>query len=94
METEHHTANLRELAYAQCACVLSTGKMADLMYGRQREGALDLGRGAVSEKRVVRTQCHTVILINAICTHVVTRVSTAQRANNASTSNAHARMLR
>ena len=50
METEHHIANLGELAYAQCACVLSAGKMADFMYGRQREGALDLGRGAVSEK--------------------------------------------
>ena len=29
-------ANLAELAYAQCACVLSAGKMADLMYGHPR----------------------------------------------------------
>ena len=35
MEPEHHIANLGELAYAQCACVLSTGKMADCMYGHQ-----------------------------------------------------------
>ena len=42
--------NFGELAYAQCACVLSAGKMADRMYGHPREGALDLGKGAVSEK--------------------------------------------
>ena len=51
MEPEHHIANLGELAYAQGACVLSAEKMADLMYGQPREGALDLGNGAVSEKR-------------------------------------------
>ena len=27
-----HPLNLGELAYAQCACVLSAGKMADRMY--------------------------------------------------------------
>ena len=43
-------ANLAELEYAQCACVLSAGKMADLMYGHPREGALDLGNGGVAEK--------------------------------------------
>ena len=42
MEPEHHIANLRELAYAQCTCVLSAGKMADRIYGNPREGALDL----------------------------------------------------
>ena len=35
-------ANFAELAYAQCACMLSAGKMANLMYGHLREGALDL----------------------------------------------------
>ena len=50
MEPKYHIANLGELADAQCACVLSTGKMADRMYGRPREGTLDLGNGAVSEK--------------------------------------------
>ena len=50
MEPEHHTANLGELAYAQCACVVFAGKMAELMYGHPREGTLDLGNGAVSEK--------------------------------------------
>ena len=51
MEPKHHIANLGELAYAQCTCVLSAGKMADHnMYGHPREGALDLGNGAVSEK--------------------------------------------
>ena len=39
-----------ELAYAQCACVLSARKMADPMYGRQREGALDLRNSWVLEK--------------------------------------------
>ena len=48
MEPEHH--HLGGLAYAQCACVLSAGKMADLMYGQPMEGALDLGKGAVLEK--------------------------------------------
>ena len=43
-------ANLGELAYAQCTCVLSAGKMAHHMYGCPREGELDLGNGAVSEK--------------------------------------------
>ena len=28
----------------------SAGKMADRMYGHPREGVLDLGKGAVSEK--------------------------------------------
>ena len=41
MEPEHHIANLRELACAQCECVLSAGKCADGMYGNPREGALD-----------------------------------------------------
>ena len=50
MEPKHHITNLGERAYAQCACVLSAGKMADLMYGQPREGALDLGNGGVSEK--------------------------------------------
>ena len=50
MQPKHHIANLGELVYAQCACVLSAGKMADLMYGQSREGALDLRNGAVSEK--------------------------------------------
>ena len=50
MEPEHHIVNPGELVYAQCACVLSTGKMADLMYGRPRGGALNLCNGAVSEK--------------------------------------------
>ena len=50
MEPERHIANLEELAYAQCACVLSAGKMADRMYDHSREGALDLGNRAVSEK--------------------------------------------
>ena len=40
--------NLGELAYAQLACVLSAGKMADCTVSR--EGALDLCNGAVSEK--------------------------------------------
>ena len=39
-----------ELMYAQCTCVLSTGKMADPMYGRPRKGWLHLGNGGVSEK--------------------------------------------
>ena len=42
--------NFGELAYAQCACMLSAGKMANRMYGQPREGALDLCKGAVSEK--------------------------------------------
>ena len=50
MEPKHHIANLGELAYAQCACMLSAGKMANHMYGHLREGVLDLGNGAVSEK--------------------------------------------
>ena len=50
MEPVHHIVNLGELAYAQCACVLSAGKMADLTYGQPWEGALDLGKGAVLEK--------------------------------------------
>ena len=50
MESEHHIARLGELACAQCACVLSAGKMADRMYGQPREGALDLAKGAVPEK--------------------------------------------
>ena len=48
MEPEHHI--LGEFAHAQCACVLSAGKMAIPMYGHQREGALDLCNEAVSEK--------------------------------------------
>ena len=51
MEIEHHIANLGELAYAQCACVLSAGKMPNRMYGDPREGAVDLCNGAVSEKK-------------------------------------------
>ena len=47
MEPEHHIVNL---AYAQCTCVLSAGKMANCMYGHPREGALNLCNGAVSEK--------------------------------------------
>ena len=50
MEPEHHIANPGELAYAQCACVVSAGKMANHMYGHPREGALNLGNGVVSEK--------------------------------------------
>ena len=50
MEHGASIANLGELAYAQCACVLSAGKMADRMYGRPREGPLDLGNGGISEK--------------------------------------------
>ena len=45
MEPEHHA-----VAYAQCACVLFTGKMANRMYGHPREGVLELCNGAVSEK--------------------------------------------
>ena len=45
-----HGASLAELAYAQCACALSAGKMADLMYGHPREGALDLRKAWVLEK--------------------------------------------
>ena len=50
MESENHITNLGELACAQCACVLSAGKMADRMYGQPREGALDLANRAVPEK--------------------------------------------
>ena len=31
------TANLGELVYAQCTCLLSAGKMADRVYGHSRE---------------------------------------------------------
>ena len=50
MEPEHYIANLGELAYAQCSCVLSTGKTADRMYGHPSEGVFNLGNGVVSEK--------------------------------------------
>ena len=51
MEPEHHIANLEELVYAQCACVLSGGNlMANRMYGHPRKGVLDHGNGAVAEK--------------------------------------------
>ena len=43
-------ASLAEFPYAQCACALSAGKMADLMYSHRREGALDLGNTWVLEK--------------------------------------------
>ena len=40
MEPVHHIENLGELVYAQCACVLSAGKMADhkcmAVQGRER----------------------------------------------------------
>ena len=45
-----YIANLAELAYAQCACVLSARKMADLMYGHPREVVLDLRNTWVLEK--------------------------------------------
>ena len=35
MELGHHIVNPGELAHAQCACMLSAGKMAELMYGHQ-----------------------------------------------------------
>ena len=50
MEPEHHIANPGELAYAQCACVLSAAKMANRVYGHPREGAINLDNCGVSEK--------------------------------------------
>ena len=50
MESLESITNLAELAYAQCACVLSAGKMANLMYGHPRKTALDLRNAWVLEK--------------------------------------------
>ena len=52
MESLSRTSlNLRmHNAHAQCACVLSAGKMADLMYGHPRKAALNLRNTLVLEK--------------------------------------------
>ena len=51
MEPAHYIANPGELAYAQCACVLSAAKMADRMYGHPREGVLDSTTEEFQRKR-------------------------------------------
>ena len=48
---EYHIDPCRELAYAQCACVFSIGKMADPMYGHQGRERSILVTEQVQRKR-------------------------------------------